>query len=85
MRRGASTSKVLAVMSVLDEPLRFDAATLQASPGAARVTRVGAGPGDPDLHTVKAARALRTARLVLYDHLVAKDVRELVARTAALV
>lgn len=72
-------------MSVLDEPLRFDAATLQASQGAARVTLVGAGPGDPDLLTVKAARALRTASLVLYDHLVGKEVLELVPRTADLI
>ena len=72
-------------MSVLDEPLRFDAASLQASQGAARVTLVGAGPGDPDLLTVKAARALRTAGLVLYDHLVGKEVLELVPRTADLI
>ncbi len=72
-------------MSVLDEPLRFDAASLQASQGAARVTLVGAGPGDPDLLTVKAARALRTASLVLYDHLVGKEVLELVPRTADLI
>lgn len=43
-----------------------------------RVTLVGAGPGDPDLLTVRAARALRTARVVLYDHLVSDSVLELV-------
>lgn len=45
---------------------------------AATVTLVGAGPGDPDLLTVKAARALRQASLVLYDHLVGKEVLTLV-------
>ncbi|HEU5295078.1 MAG TPA: uroporphyrinogen-III C-methyltransferase [Burkholderiaceae bacterium] len=69
-------------MSALNEPLRFDARSLVAGTGPARVTLVGAGPGDPDLLTVKAARALREARVVLYDHLVGREVLDLVPKDA---
>jgi uroporphyrin-III C-methyltransferase len=49
------------------------------------VTLVGAGPGDPDLLTVRAARALGEATLVLYDHLVSKDVLRLIRADADLI
>ncbi|QIL79833.1 uroporphyrinogen-III C-methyltransferase [Diaphorobacter sp. HDW4A] len=39
-----------------------------------KVTLVGSGPGDPELLTLRAVKALRGARLVLYDQLVSKEV-----------
>lgn len=61
-------------MSVIDEPLRFDHRTLAAARAPGHVTLVGAGPGDADLLTVKAVRALQDAELVLYDALVSDQV-----------
>lgn len=50
-----------------------------------RVTLAGAGPGDPDLLTVKAARALAAAQVVLYDHLVSREVLALAPSRAELI
>lgn len=39
----------------------------------AKLTVIGAGPGDPDLITLKAIKALEEAKVVLYDALVNRD------------
>jgi len=45
--------------------------------GGGRVVLVGAGPGDPDLITVRGARALREADVVLYDELASEELLDL--------
>ena len=47
-----------------------------------KVYLVGAGPGDPELLTVKAARLLRTAEVVLHDDLVSAEVLKLISASA---
>uniref|UniRef100_A0A0E0C505 uroporphyrinogen-III C-methyltransferase n=1 Tax=Oryza meridionalis TaxID=40149 RepID=A0A0E0C505_9ORYZ len=52
--------------------------------GPGRVALVGTGPGDPELLTLKAVRAIEAADLVLYDRLVSNDVLDLVGEGARL-
>jgi uroporphyrin-III C-methyltransferase/precorrin-2 dehydrogenase/sirohydrochlorin ferrochelatase len=53
-----------------------------SSPPAGRVSLVGAGPGDPELLTLKAQRKLIEADVIIYDRLVGPSILELARRDA---
>jgi uroporphyrin-III C-methyltransferase/precorrin-2 dehydrogenase/sirohydrochlorin ferrochelatase len=66
-----------ALADLLDQHRRGD-----ERPG--RVNFVGAGPGDPELLTIKARRALHEADVVIHDRLVPQDILELARREATI-
>lgn len=51
----------------------------------AKVTLVGAGPGDLDLITIKAMKAIQSADAILYDALVGEEILEYAAPHAELI
>ncbi len=54
----------------------------QAKDTPGTVHLVGAGPGDPELLTLRAARLLRNCTAVVYDHLVGQGVLDMVSTNA---
>ena len=66
----------------LDELIRETSAAAAAHQSTGFVSLVGAGPGDPELLTLRAVRALRSADVVLYDDLVTAPVLEFARREA---
>jgi uroporphyrin-III C-methyltransferase / precorrin-2 dehydrogenase / sirohydrochlorin ferrochelatase len=68
--------------ALIDEAI--DKASGEGTPQG-RVLLVGAGPGDPELLTMKAVRALKSADVVFYDRLVGEGVLDHARREAELV
>jgi uroporphyrin-III C-methyltransferase/precorrin-2 dehydrogenase/sirohydrochlorin ferrochelatase len=65
------------------EGLLEDHLTRTARPG--HVAFVGGGPGDPELLTLKARRALDEADVVIYDRLISAEILELARREALMI
>src|SRR5687767_11665542 len=59
--------------------------TTSANTAPGKVYLIGAGPGDPELITLKAARALGCADVVLVDDLVHRDALRHVRRGARVI
>jgi uroporphyrin-III C-methyltransferase/precorrin-2 dehydrogenase/sirohydrochlorin ferrochelatase len=70
-----------------DDDVAFDLSLTDAIYGArtaqtGRISLVGAGPGDPELLTLKAQRKLQEADVIVYDHLIPDAILELARRDA---
>ncbi len=65
-------------------PCDFQGAGFDFSPSSShhKVFLIGAGPGDPELLTVKALRILQSADVVLHDSLIGPEILNLIPPTA---
>ncbi|QUJ77463.1 uroporphyrinogen-III C-methyltransferase [Sulfitobacter albidus] len=78
----AATEGEAAVRPALDTLL---ADHLNREARAGHVAFVGGGPGDPELLTLKARRALDEADVVIYDRLITPEILELARREAVMI
>ena len=81
-REGEARSKIEALLN--DDATRLEGQA-EAAAHLGSVFLVGAGPGDPDLLTLKAVRALKAADVILTDFLVGDGVLEHARREAKIV
>ena len=77
------TARAVAAPNRAPSDADLDALLTPAMAGeAGSVVLVGAGPGDPELLTLRAVRALQSADVILFDDLVAPDILDFARREA---
>lgn len=78
----AASEGITAIRPALDALLDTH---LKTPERAGHVAFVGAGPGDPELLTLKARKALDEADVVIFDRLISTDILELARREAVMI
>ena len=79
---GPAAERVLAADPARVEETFEQALAASAGEGTGLVALIGAGPGDPELLTLKGLRLLQEADAVLYDNLVNKQILDFARRDA---
>ena len=76
------TARAMAAPDRTPDEAELDALLALAPRAGGFVTLVGAGPGDPELLTLRAVRALQSADVILFDDLVSADILDFARREA---
>ncbi len=76
------TARAMAAPDRTPDAAELEALLTPAPRAGGSVTLVGAGPGDPDLLTLRAVRTLQSADVILFDDLVSTDILDFARREA---